>query len=230
MSDRKCRVSLCMIVRDEQQNLAECLAPVADLFDEIVIVDTGSVDETKEIARRFTPHVYDFEWCDDFSAARNESLRHATGDWVFWLDADDRVRPEHIAALRELLNTQLDERQQVFLMDTVLVPAEPSGDTVIVTHLRLFRRIGSCNGKAAFTSSFSPTLPRSAISRSSPTYKLIMLAIKAWRFASGRTAASSACFARSTRSILIIPARCCTWRWAGADEPRRGKAAFAAPG
>src|SRR6188768_674299 len=62
---RNARVSLCMIVRDEERNLEACLASVADLFDEIVIVDTGSLDRTKEIARQFNARVFDFEWSDD---------------------------------------------------------------------------------------------------------------------------------------------------------------------
>ena len=78
--NRKATVSLCMIVRNEGHQLAECLTPVADLFDEIVIVDTGSTDQTVRIARQFTPHVHHFPWCDDFAAARNASLQHATGD------------------------------------------------------------------------------------------------------------------------------------------------------
>ena len=139
MSARGASVSLCMIVRDEAHNLDECLSPVSELFDEIVIVDTGSRDETKEIARQFTPHVYDFPWCDDFSAARNESLRHATGDWVFWLDADDRVRPDQLPRLRETLAT-VDDRQRIVLMNTVLPPWETNQDSVLVTHRRLFRR------------------------------------------------------------------------------------------
>jgi tetratricopeptide (TPR) repeat protein len=139
MAGGKARVSLCMIVRDEEQNLAECLTPVAELFDEIVIVDTGSRDKTKEIARNFTPHVHDFPWCDDFSAARNESLKHATGDWVFWLDADDRVRPEHVSRLRAVLS-ELDDTPRMLMMDTVLVAAEVTDEPRQVTHRRLFRR------------------------------------------------------------------------------------------
>lgn len=128
-----------MIVRNEEQNLAECLGPVAELFDEIIIVDTGSRDRTKEIAKRFTPHVHDFPWCDDFSAARNESLRHATGDWIFWLDADDRILPPHIATIRQIL-TQLDNRPRVYFFKTVLVPGAPGVDRLFVSHRRLFRR------------------------------------------------------------------------------------------
>jgi len=129
-----------MIVRDEERNLAACLSPVADLFDEIVIVDTGSKDNTKQIASNFTPHVYDFEWCDDFAAARNESLRHATGDWIFWLDADDRLCPAEAAKLRRLLDHELTDHPRVFLSDTVLAPVENDQEPALVTHTRLFRR------------------------------------------------------------------------------------------
>ena len=82
-------VSLCMIVIDEEAVLARCLDSVKDLVEEIIIVDTGSVDLTKEIARGYTDKLYDFEWIDDFSAARNFSFSKARGDFIMWLDADD---------------------------------------------------------------------------------------------------------------------------------------------
>src|SRR5437016_5574664 len=82
-STRPTRVSLCMIVKNEEKNLGGCLAPLAGLFHEIVIVDTGSTDGTKAAARGFGANVYDFSWVDSFAAARNESLRHATGEWIF---------------------------------------------------------------------------------------------------------------------------------------------------
>src|SRR5207244_2007812 len=84
-SDRV-RVSLCMIVKNEERHLGGCLPSVHDLVDEIIVVDTGSTDRTKEIAAWFGAKVVDFVWQDSFAAARNESLRHATGDWVLWLD------------------------------------------------------------------------------------------------------------------------------------------------
>ncbi len=139
MLAKNVRVSLCMIVRDEEQNLEACLAPVADLVDEIVIVDTGSRDSTKAIAHRFTPHVYDFAWCDDFSAARNESLKRATGDWILWLDADDRVRPQDVVRLRDVVS-QLDERPRALMMDVLLPPPELNEEPRVVSHPRLFRR------------------------------------------------------------------------------------------
>ncbi|MBR6542139.1 MAG: glycosyltransferase [Anaerotignum sp.] len=83
------RISLCMIVRDEEAVLQRCLDSIADIVDEIIIVDTGSVDKTKEIAGRYTDKIYDFLWRDDFSAARNFSFSQGTGEYLMWLDADD---------------------------------------------------------------------------------------------------------------------------------------------
>lgn len=128
-----------MIVRNEERNLAECLTPVAHLFDEIVIVDTGSHDATVEIARRFTPRVHTFEWCDDFAAARNESLQHATGDWIFWLDADDRLDAANVERLASLLNS-LNEQPRAFMMDTHCQSVETWEEARLITHPRLFRR------------------------------------------------------------------------------------------
>ena len=80
-----------MIAKNEEANMAACLQPLANLVHETVVVDTGSADRTKEIASQVGARVFDFPWIDDFSAARNDSLRHATGSWIFWMDADDRV-------------------------------------------------------------------------------------------------------------------------------------------
>ena len=82
-------ISLCMIVKDEEAVLARCLESVKAGVDEIIIVDTGSSDRTREIAARYTDKVYDFPWIDDFSAARNFSFSKATMDFSMWLDADD---------------------------------------------------------------------------------------------------------------------------------------------
>ena len=73
------RVSLCVIVKNEEENLPGCLGSAADLVDEVVVVDTGSTDRTKEVAARFGAKVFDFPWVDSFCAGRNESLAHATG-------------------------------------------------------------------------------------------------------------------------------------------------------
>lgn len=83
------KVSLCMIVRDEENVLERCLESIADVVDEIIIVDTGSVDSTKEIASKFTNQIYEFQWIDDFAAARNFAFSKGTGEYLLWMDADD---------------------------------------------------------------------------------------------------------------------------------------------
>lgn len=89
-------ISLCMIAKNEEQFLKQCLESVQGLVDEVILVDTGSTDKTKEIADEFGAKIFDFEWIDDFSAARNESLKHVKGDWILVLDADETIsRKDH---------------------------------------------------------------------------------------------------------------------------------------
>ncbi len=84
-------LSLCMIVKDEEENLARCLQSVQGLADEIVLVDTGSRDHTVEIAARYGARIFHFPWNDSFADARNESLAKANGEWALFMDADDRL-------------------------------------------------------------------------------------------------------------------------------------------
>lgn len=87
--------SLCMIVKNEEAVLDRCLSSIADLMDEIIIVDTGSTDGTKEIAGRYTDRIYDFPWQNDFSAARNFSFSKATMDYIYTADADEVLNYEN---------------------------------------------------------------------------------------------------------------------------------------
>ena len=98
-------VSLCMIVKNEEDVLGRCLESAAGLVDEIVIVDTGSTDRTREVAARFTNQIFDFPWADDFAAARNESFSHASMDYCLWLDADDVLLEADRAAFLALKET-----------------------------------------------------------------------------------------------------------------------------
>lgn len=82
-------ISLCMIVKNEEDVLKRCLDSVGDIADEIIIADTGSSDQTMEIARSYTQQVYSFPWVEDFSAARNFTFSKATMEYCMWLDADD---------------------------------------------------------------------------------------------------------------------------------------------
>ncbi|MEI6783535.1 MAG: glycosyltransferase, partial [Verrucomicrobiota bacterium] len=97
-------LSVCLIVKNEERFLGQCLASIKGLAHQVVVVDTGSTDRTVEIAREHGAQVHSFAWCDDFSAARNAALEHVTGDWVLILDADEELPPEQHAALRKLLH------------------------------------------------------------------------------------------------------------------------------
>ncbi len=104
-------ISLCMIVKDEENVLRRCLKSVKDLVDEIIIVDTGSIDNTKEIAKEFTNNIYDYKWIDDFSDARNVSFSKATKEYILWLDADDVILDkdkELFINLKKNMNKDID--------------------------------------------------------------------------------------------------------------------------
>lgn len=99
------RLSVCLIVKNEERFLAQCLKSVRGLASQIVVVDTGSTDRTVEIAREAGAEIYSFGWCDDFAAARNAALEHATGDWVLMLDADEELpAAQHVRLLEDMKN------------------------------------------------------------------------------------------------------------------------------
>ncbi len=139
---RRARISLTMIVRDEEKNLANCLGSVRGIFDEIIVVDTGSVDRTPEIAREYGARVFDFVWVDDFAAARNAALARARGDYAFWLDADDVIEPperEKLVALLAGLCPREDAAPAAYVVKCACDPGEDgSGGETVVNHIRLF--------------------------------------------------------------------------------------------
>jgi glycosyltransferase involved in cell wall biosynthesis len=151
------RVTLCMIVKDEEAMLADCLASVRGVVDDIVVVDTGSRDTTAHIARKAGARVVSFPWRDDFAAARNEALRHVrrvghaneagAGDWVLQLDADERLAPTAKNSLRAMLDQASFDCGMLRLHDAtrldaktedVLAGRERQGEVQLVA--RLFRR------------------------------------------------------------------------------------------
>jgi glycosyltransferase involved in cell wall biosynthesis len=119
---RAAKTSLVMIVKNEVANLAACLDSVRGLFDEIIMIDTGSSDTTKEIARAYGARVFDAPWADDFAQARNAGLFRATGDYVFWMDADDRLDPSHFELLRALLATLTAGGTTAYVIRCACVP------------------------------------------------------------------------------------------------------------
>ncbi len=131
------RLSLCMIVRDEQEMLPRCLASVADTVDEIVIVDTGSTDATVEIARSFGARVLFHEWTGSFAQARNVSFDAAKGDWLLCLDADEVLVEEDAPLLRSL--TGRIWREAFYLSETNYTGDLEDGTAVTHNALRVFR-------------------------------------------------------------------------------------------
>lgn len=97
------KISLCMIVKNEEKYIEQCLRSVASLVDEMIIVDTGSTDNTIEIAKQFNPKIFEYPWESDFGKARNYSLAKATGDWILVLDADESLYMEDIQKLKGIL-------------------------------------------------------------------------------------------------------------------------------
>lgn len=103
--EEPCSISLCMIVKNEEIALPRCLDSVKDLVEEIIIVDTGSTDRTKEIAVEYGANIYDYIWHDDFAAARNFSFSKATCEYILWLDADDVLEARDRLLFRRLKQT-----------------------------------------------------------------------------------------------------------------------------
>jgi tetratricopeptide (TPR) repeat protein len=133
------RLSLCMIVKNEAGNIGDCLRSVKPAVDEIVVVDTGSTDNTKEVARQLGARVFDFAWCDDFSAARNESIRHATGDYILWLDADDRVDASEVKKLRDLKRGFGFSKDEAYYL--VVNSQSPVDGETLFQQLRIFPNV-----------------------------------------------------------------------------------------
>ena len=131
------RISLCMIVRDEEAVLGRCLESAVGVADELCIVDTGSLDATRAVAERFGARTADFDWCDDFSRARNASIELATGDWILVVDADERIA---CTDARDKLEAFAREHPGTAGLVSVL--EHGAGETSRVAHARFFPRAG----------------------------------------------------------------------------------------
>ncbi|HUY91783.1 MAG TPA: glycosyltransferase [Pirellulales bacterium] len=161
------RISLTMIARDEEASLGRSLASIADLVDEIVFVDTGSQDRTRQIAaavcdRHGQPaRVIEFPWRDDFSAARNECLRHAEGEWIFWMDGDDWFDEPNRRALARLL-AGLDHENAVYQMiHTSPAAADGGHPATAAPQDRLFRNSPDIRWEGRVHEQIAPSAIRS---------------------------------------------------------------------
>lgn len=132
-------LSLCMIVKNEEKILDRCLNSINDIVDEIVIVDTGSTDNTKNIAYKYTDKVYDFEWVYDFSKARNYSFSKATGDYIIWLDADDVILPEDYIKLKKL-KEKMDGTVDIYMLNYNYAQDELGNCTIMQKRERILQR------------------------------------------------------------------------------------------
>ncbi|TCT15484.1 glycosyltransferase involved in cell wall biosynthesis [Natranaerovirga pectinivora] len=130
-------VSLCMIVKNEEKNLPRCLESVKDIVDEMIIVDTGSEDQTIEIAKAFGAKVYNFKWENDFGTARNESIKYANSDWILLMDADDEFPKEDKEKFRYLVNKGDEE---IYFFEThSYVGRRPGPNITVNLNVRLIK-------------------------------------------------------------------------------------------
>jgi len=107
IAKNKGTLSLCMIVKNEEQHLARCLLSAGPAVDEMIVVDTGSTDRTRDIAQAYGARVFDFPWTNDFSEARNYSLSKAVGDWILVLDADEVISPQDYPEFEKIIAQKL---------------------------------------------------------------------------------------------------------------------------
>ena len=133
-------VSLCMIVKNEERFLPACLKSVKDIVDEIILLDTGSTDNTLSIAKSFSAIIHFYKWNNNFSDARNESLKYATKDWILIMDGDDEFCSEDLETFKQLINSDLDENA-VYFFETLNYGGNSINDNDICVNLnpRLFK-------------------------------------------------------------------------------------------
>lgn len=139
-----------LIVRNEEKFLGACLASLQGAVDEIVVVDTGSTDRSKEIAESAGACVYDFQWTNNFSEARNRALDLSTGEWILYIDADEKVRPETVSNLRAELSDPSHVGYEVLL--------HPRPNQTPYWVLRLFRNHPSVRFRGIIHENMWPAL------------------------------------------------------------------------
>ncbi len=154
-------LSLCMIVKNEESVIGRCLDSIKDVVDEIIIVDTGSTDKTKEIVRKYTDKLYDFKWIEDFAAARNYSFSKATKEYVMWLDADDVITQKDKVGLLKIKKSLSSTIDMVFMKYNVAFD-EDGKPTYSYFRERIFKRKNNYKWvgeipEGVITSCISPT-------------------------------------------------------------------------
>lgn len=156
---RQPRLSVAMIVRDEQDVLALTLESIRTVADEILVLDTGSKDQTPALARQLGARVCRSPWEDDFSAARNRLLEEVTGDWILWLDAGEQLTAASAAELRSFLNHQAD-LHKVYLLMLELPATEPNGSAEQAARPRLMPAHPGLRFSGRINESLQPSMQR----------------------------------------------------------------------
>ncbi|HEY9855429.1 MAG TPA: tetratricopeptide repeat protein [Stenomitos sp.] len=166
-------LSLCMIVKNEERFLEDCLRSVQGVVDEIVVVDTGSTDSTVAIAERFGAKVVNFPWIGDFAAARNVSLEHATSDWILVLDADERLDESSKHRLKPLLR-QPDAVGFSLIIENILGEKTVEG-TQLALLLRLFKNREDVRYEGIVHEQVSPSAGRTGLKTYNCDVKIVHL-------------------------------------------------------
>jgi tetratricopeptide (TPR) repeat protein len=150
------RITACLIVKNEEKHLARCLKSIQGIVDEIIVVDTGSNDRTIEIAGSFGARVSQFEWRDDFAAARNESLKFATGEWILWIDADEELTPDSRSSVeRAIVRPQFGG----FAIEITNFTDDDSDDALYVHRpIRLFRNLPGIQFEGRIHEQIAPSI------------------------------------------------------------------------
>jgi glycosyltransferase involved in cell wall biosynthesis len=151
-------LSVAMIVKNEEETLPRLLHNIKDVVDEIVVVDTGSTDKTKEIAEQYGAKIFEYPWDENFSNARNESLKHCTKEYIIWLDADDFVPAQEISKLKYSLK-DFPEKRAVFVN---LIDRRPDKEYQSV-QLRVFPNIPNIGFEGRVHEQISFSLERQGI-------------------------------------------------------------------
>jgi len=200
------RVTIAIIAKNEEANLGDCLESVKGLGAEIIVVDTGSTDRTREIALEYGAKVFDFPWVDSFAAARNECLRHATGEWIFWMDADDRLDADNREKLRALF-AALGDENVAHVMKCLCLKKTPEGVTPTGTeidHVRLFRHYPACAGSTGYTIRFCRRSSSGASGCAGATWSFITSVIKTRQCVARSSNATCGCCSSTWWSIRTI--------------------------
>lgn len=158
-----------MIVKNEEKYLNDCLQSVQGVADEIVLVDTGSTDRTIEIAQKFGAKIFQFNWINDFSAARNYALENSSGDWILYLDADERLSPDSRAEIKKLTKAKKDEAYYC-IVDNI---DEIGHRAALMAYARLFPNNKALRFEGAIHEQIEPSLLKNKIGIKNADVKII---------------------------------------------------------